>query len=66
MSSIKVPDIRTGDTFWHDGLRYTATGDAWRRSGDWYSVPVTDDASAHVPALILHADGAVLRAGAVR
>ena len=59
MSSIKVPDIKAGDRFWHNGELYTATSDAAPYGGRdlWFGVP-TD-----VGTLRLHRSGAVLRAG---
>ena len=58
MDSIKVPDIKTGDRFWHNGELYTARSDAQViGAGTWYRVH-TDSGT-----LDLHCRGTVLQAG---
>lgn len=62
MSPIQVPDIKARDTFWHDGLHYTAIADAKPATGVWYRVGVRRSADSVIKMLDLQGQGIVLRA----
>lgn len=62
-AAISIPNIRTGDRFWHNGTAYVASGNALAIVGSVrLVVPVEcPNDNDNVPALELHRAGHVAR-----
>lgn len=58
---MRVPNIRKGQKFWHNGRKFTATSDAMKRD-DFWMVIWTENEDGESETLVLARSGAVLPA----